>query len=247
MKSKLSGALALIVICLVLLNGCKEPDSNTTASIVLVPKWGNSDFALNTLYPNTAGDSLRFSKMKLFLSEISLIKSDGSKELIKDIAYFNMTQSDPTILSATSSIFPPGDYTGISFNCGITDAQNNTDPTQVSCPNPLCADNEMYWGATLKYTYTKIEGNVKRFGSSLFSIFIYHVGLSANRRTISLQKPLTFTKDANNQLKIDLDIRKILDGNDPLNMATDYNTQTTDNYPLATRFADNIATAFSIE
>lgn len=229
------------------LSSCRPDKENASATITLNPKWGNNEFTINTLFTNNAGDSLRFSKLKLYLSEIKLIKASGEKVLIKDIAYFNMTQDDPILLTTTSSKFSGGDFTGICFNFGITETQNNTTPSSVNCPNPLCSDNDMYWGQTLKYTYVKLEGNVKLSGSNLFDVFIYHVGLFENFRTICLQKPLSFSDNANNQLNINLDVKTVFDGDDTFNMATDNVTQTTDNYPLATRFANNITTAFSLE
>jgi hypothetical protein len=232
---------------LVSFNSCKPDEGNASATIKLNPTWGNIPFSINPLYTNAVGDSLRFSKMKLYISEIKLIKDNGDKVPIKDIVLFNMTSDDPILLSTTSSKFQGGDYSGICFNFGITEAQNNTVPSSVSYPNPLCSDYDMYWGQTLKYTYVKIEGNVKTNGSNIFNVFIYHVGLFENFRTFCLQKPLVISDNTNNELIINLDLKELFDGSDPLNMTTDNATQTTDNYPLASRFANKITTAFSIE
>jgi len=57
------------------------------------------------------------------------------------------------------------------------------------------------------------------------------------------------SKDKDNALTISLDLKKILDGTNPMNLSlqSERVTQTTDNEPLATKFADNIVNAFSLQ
>jgi len=186
---------------------------------------------------------------KILLSEIDLLKADGSSIRLKDAVFFGEAQSFQSILSDNTANFSAGDFTGIRFNFGLTTAQNNTDPGTAPCPSAYCADYDMWWGSTLKYTNIKLEGLVKPNGSSTFSPLIYHVGKSVNFRTITITQPIGLAKDKDNTLTISLDIKKVLDGTNPMNLSLQAErvTQTTDNEPLASKFADNIVNAFSIQ
>jgi hypothetical protein len=107
----------------------------------------------------------------------------------------------------------------------------------------------MWWGSTLKYTNIKIEGLVKPNGSNTFYPLMYHVGTPVNFRTITITQPIALSKDKDNALTISIDLKKTLDGSNPMNLLlqTERVTQTTDNEPLATKFADNIVNSFSIQ
>jgi hypothetical protein len=209
-------------------------------TISLKPTFGQEDLKLNTYYTKDSGDSLRFSKLKLLFSEVSLIDKDGNKTLLKDVVFFNFVQGESINLSTTSDKIKSGSFTKVSFNFGLTTAQNNTNPASVSCPNPLCADNDMWWGNTLKYTNVKLEGFSSR---STSGSFLYHVGTSDNFRSYTFEKDITVSEGKTGELNIQLDLKSLLNNFD---MATE-NVTHTDDYPIvATKFANKFQSAISI-
>ncbi len=242
-------ALVVFSALFVTLSGCKpEKTSSFSTTINFKSTFGSEGVVLNQLVSTNGGDSIKFTMSKILLSEVDLLKSDGSSVRLKDAVFFGEAQSFQSILSDGLTKFASGTFTGIRFNFGLTSSQNDIDPATVSCPNPLCADYDMWWGSTLKYTNVKIEGLVKPNGSSTYYSLMYHVGKPVNFRTITITQPITLVKDNNNAITLSLDLKKVLDGPNPMNlsMQSERVTQTTDNEPLATKFADNVVNAFTL-
>lgn len=232
------------------ISGCKPEETNTfKTTLNFKSTFGGEQIVLNKLVTTSVGDSIKFTMSKILLSEIDLLKSDGSSVRLKDAVFFGEAQSFQNILSDNSTNFRSGDFTGIRFNFGLTSTQNNIDPATATCPSAFCADYDMWWGSTLKYTNIKVEGSVKPNGSSTFYSLMYHVGKPVNFRTITITQPISLSKDKDNDLTISLDLKKTLDGTNPMNLSlqSERVTQTTDNEPLATKFADNIVNAFSLQ
>jgi hypothetical protein len=232
------------------ISGCKPDKTNTfKTTINFKSTFEGEQLVLNKLVATSSGDSIKFTMSKILLSEIDLLKSDGSSVRVKDAVFFGEAQSFQSVLSDNTANFSSGDFTGIRFNFGLTTAQNNTDPSTAPCPSAYCSDYDMWWGSTLKYTNVKIEGLVKPNGSSTFYSLMYHVGKPVNFRTITITQPIALSKDKDNAFTISLDLKKTLDGTNPMNLSLQAErvTQTDDNPTLATKFADNIVNAFSIQ
>lgn len=240
-KSKFNVVLVSALILLFTASSCNK--GKETVTISLKPTFGQQDLSLNTWYANNNGDSLSFSKLKLYLSEVTLIDRSGKKTILKDLVFFNLVQGEPINLSTISDNIKSGSYTSVSFNFGVTPEQNNTDPASVSCPNPLCADNDMWWTSTDKYTHVKLEGSSKIAPSFSPSTFLYHVGKAQNFRSYTFNNTITVTDADNNQLNIGLDLKSLLN---TFNLTNENNTQTNDKPVVATKFADQFESALSI-
>jgi hypothetical protein len=232
------------IVLLLLISGCEKDKGSL--EIKLNPTFGNEVFDVNKWFVNDAGDSLRFTVFKLYLADISLKDDKGKSIIAKDIAYFNINQTDPKVLSVLGEKVKTGSYSKVGFSFGLNDEQNNTDPSSVDCPNPLCADNDMWWGSTLKYTHIKLEGNYKKSGSGTNGILLYHVGLSSNRRDFEFSKSININEDSKSELIINLDIKTLLGGSNPFNLLTENVTQTTDEPAVASKFANKFGSALSI-
>ncbi len=232
----------IFAILSLLFSACRPKDALVSQTLSLQMKYGSERLIMDKIYATTAGDSVRFSTAKIYLSNIELLKSDGSSQLLNTTVYFSL----PEVLNVTTQKIPGGNYTGIRFNFGLTDAQNSFDSTTLSCPNPLCVDNDMWWDETLKYTFVKLEGGVKKQGENEFSSLVYHVGTAAYRRTIMIEHPISVTNEEIDRTIV-LDIREILDGANPMNFTTERTTKTFDKPEVAAKFADNIVNAFSVQ
>ncbi len=235
---KLNIVIVGAFILLLTASSCNK--DKETVTISLKPTFGQDELKLNTFYTKDSGDSLKISKLKLFLSEVSLIDKDGKKTMLKDLVFFNLVQGETINLSTISDEIKSGSFTKVSFNFGATTAQNNTDPATVACPNPLCADNDMWWGSRLKYTNIKLEGFSSRSSSGSF---LYHVGTSDNFRSYVFEKEITVSEGKVAQLNIQLDLKSLLSNFD---MASE-NVTHTDDFPLvSTKFANKFQSALTI-
>ncbi|SFN64007.1 hypothetical protein SAMN05421741_108115 [Paenimyroides ummariense] len=117
-----------------------------------------------TVNTSTAGQTHSFSELKYVISNIRLIKADGTEipynvnDLDKGATVID--QAKPTSLNYVLNNIPAGEYKQIKFGLGVKNSLNTLD--QVRFPNFYAAaganDTEMMWEWGAGYRFTKIEG-----------------------------------------------------------------------------------------
>lgn len=159
-------------------------DDHVPVELRIVPKFGTSDLRLGTRYVSAANDTIRFSTIKFYLSEIKLIDTTGSEHEIEGIYMVDLEDSAFTANGYISIDVEgdPGFYRGIRFSVGVPTDQNHRDAaTQQS---PLGPNSGMYWTWNPGYIFHMIEGSVDSAGSQ--RSFFYHLGEDIRKTTIQL-------------------------------------------------------------
>ncbi|REE24533.1 hypothetical protein DFQ09_104305 [Winogradskyella pacifica] len=136
--------------------------SNTFNSTPIV--LGAATSAEATVNTSDAGQVHHFSELKYVVSNIRLIKANGTEIPYNvnnlDTGATVVNQAKPETLSYVLSDIPVGDYTEIKFGLGVRSDLNTLD--QVSFPtfydNAGSNDTEMHWEWGTGYRFTKIEG-----------------------------------------------------------------------------------------
>jgi hypothetical protein len=128
-----------------------------------------AEFSFDSTYIDAQGDTLHFSKFDYYISNLQLVKSDGSIWSQPE-SYFLIKSSDD--LSRLISIVdvPAGDYTGINFSIGV-DSTHNVSGAQTGALDPA---NEMFWDWNTGYIFIKAEGTITTFFQA--NVFEYHIG-----------------------------------------------------------------------
>ena len=147
-------------VAVIMGSSCKKPDKTikTTTpafTLQLKAKYGSQSFALNSSNIDSAGRYVSMTTLQFYLSHINLIKSDGSKVLLAEAAIINF--SDSTTLSINVNTLQ-GDFTGLSFGCGLDSIQNRASPNDSVFPNPFSGDWGMYWDMNTAYRFIVMEG-----------------------------------------------------------------------------------------
>lgn len=117
-----------------------------------------------TVNTSAAGQTHSFSELKYVISNIRLIKADGTEipynvnDLDKGATVID--QAKPASLNYVLNNIPAGEYKQIKFGLGVKNSLNTLD--QVRFPNFYAAaganDTEMMWEWGAGYRFTKIEG-----------------------------------------------------------------------------------------
>jgi hypothetical protein len=125
---------------------------------------GNASAAAATVNTSAAGQLHHFSELKYVISNIRLIKEDGTEipynvnDLDKGASVID--QSKVATLSYVLSNIPSAAYKQIKFGLGIKTDQNTLN--QMKFPNFYATaganDTEMMWEWGTGYRFTKIEG-----------------------------------------------------------------------------------------
>ncbi|MGO3183850.1 MAG: MbnP family protein [Aequorivita sp.] len=136
--------------------------NNTFKNITIALGDANSSTA--TANTSQAGQLHHFSEVKYVISNIRLIKADGTEfpynvnDLDKGATVVN--QSKPATLKYVLSNIPVGDYAKIKFGLGVKQELNTLD--EVRFPEFYASaganDTEMMWEWGTGYRFTKLEG-----------------------------------------------------------------------------------------
>lgn len=152
----------------------KDDDTNPVANEVRLEfknTFGDTEIVLGGVTSSTAtkntseaGQVHHFSELKYVISNIRLIKADGTEvpyninDLDKGATVVN--HAKPATLSYALSNIPTGEYKQIQFGLGVRADLNTLD--QVRFPDFYATaganDTEMMWEWGTGYRFTKIEG-----------------------------------------------------------------------------------------
>lgn len=155
------------------LGACSNDDTPAANSVTLAftNTFNNSTIVLGdataaaaTVNTSAVGQIHHFSELKYVISNIRLIKGDGTEipynvnDLDKGATVID--QAKPASLNYVLGNIPSGTYRQIKFGLGIKQAQNTLDQTRF--PNFYAAaganDTQMMWEWGTGYRFTKIEG-----------------------------------------------------------------------------------------
>ncbi len=120
-----------------------------------------------TNYVNAAGETFSVTNFKYYVSNVKLIKDDGTKYEVPN-SYFLIDANDTNSLIAELSNIPGGKYTGIEYMIGV-DSARNVSGSQTGALDPV---NGMFWSWN-GYIFMKLEG---QSSASSNNSFVYHIG-----------------------------------------------------------------------
>ena len=133
--------------------------------------FGSSNEAFNLqswyVHPMT-GDSLNFSMLKYYISNVTLTAEDGTTWEAPE-SYYLIDASNPTSALVTLEDVPANQYTGLSFVLGV-DSLHNISGAQTGALDPA---NGMFWSWNTGYIFVKVEGSSPQAAMGEFQ---YHLG-----------------------------------------------------------------------
>ncbi len=234
-----------ISISLFILSSCKK-DEATTQDLTLHfhNVSGSSPLDYSSTFTTSNGRHFNLSEFRYYLSGISLVKTDGSKVSIAN-KYLLVS---PSVSDYALGKVPVGDYKGVEFTVGLDSAANHSDPATYDATNPLSIQTPPnHWDWNSGYIFVKLEGMCDTTTNNVGTLnhtLIYHLGLDANVRKITLNSNFTVSSGSSKMLTVVADINKYLTGAD---FTTVNETHTFDNATFATQLANNLQSMFSIQ
>lgn len=167
-KYLLLSAISLAIV------SCSSDDAAPVANNVTLSfknTFGDTEIVLGgatsstaTVNTSDAGQVHHFSELKYVISNIRLVKADGTEvpyninDLDKGATVIN--HANPSTLNYVMSNIPTGEYKQIKFGLGVRSDLNTLN--QVSSPNFYATaganDTQMMWEWGTGYRFTKIEG-----------------------------------------------------------------------------------------
>ncbi len=180
MKNLNSIVVAAFFLAMLSVSSCKKDEGlkgNGPVTIHFDNRAGSADFAFATNYTTAAGDTVNFSKVKYYVSNFVLVKSDGSTYTIpQDETYHLIDESIDSTQEITFENIPAGDYTSVKYIIGVDSLRSTTDVSQRTGDlDPAGAGADMYWSWNSGYIFFKIEGTSPQ-STEMGNMFMYHIG-----------------------------------------------------------------------
>jgi hypothetical protein len=180
-------------------------------------------FTINSVdyFLTALGDSVKFSTFKYYISNIELIKSDGSTYKQSE-SYYLVDAANEASNKLEIPNVPPADYTGVRFLLGV-DSTRNVSGVQEGALSPA---NGMFWTWNSGYIFNKAEGISPQI-SGMGNSFILHVGgfTGANKalqnKTISFNgEKLTVNGTREAEIHLTVDVKEYFSAENPIQLAT---------------------------
>ena len=206
----------LALFFLAVLSACHDHNESTNSSLTVTYK---ANFASEQLtkYKNyaygTSAIPLQFSRFSTYLSDIELLKSDGTSHRLTEIEFINFTPDNASSdLSATPAItytdVPEGDYTGLRIGYGVKGSLNAQNPADYKTGHPLAREDE-YWSGWDSYIFNKIEGKAdSENNGSLDIALLYHCGSDAVYKVFEFAEPI-HVHAGDNALAVNFDLEQV--------------------------------------
>jgi len=168
------------------------------------PKFNRQDLTFNEMkWINEANDTINFTRLRMILSNIELVKTNGEKVKLDTFAYLSFDEGR-TVLGFEGEM-PQGEFKGINFMIGLDSAINHGDPMQWPLTHPLNPlVNHMHWTWASGYIFWVAEGYYMNNGDNN-TIMSYHMANMEYTRKIELTTSSTFSF-SNGKVSRDIDM-----------------------------------------
>jgi hypothetical protein len=245
--TKLFAALAVLSIGFV---SCKKEETSTKTS-------QNLSFHIHTMagaaeindadvFTTSTGRKITFSDLRYYISNIVLIKEDGTEYPISNKVLLAGIEKEEHALGEV----PVGKYKGFKFLLGLDSATNHSDPSTYAAGNPLAMQTpSIHWDWNSGYIFFKAEGQVDTSAAGNLAPnhdYFFHIGMDMLARQIDFSTSAFEVKaDGEKFVHMNFDFLTVIQNVD---LTTETMTHTMGpGMPLATKIANNYQAAFEVE
>lgn len=195
--------LGILLLMLGFLASCHKDKKDDHASFTVQVEYSvdGMPLQLDTVkYPHPVGYNFGVSSLRYFISNLEIVKSDGSRYKFTDAHYMEVGAVGKNEFTLTN--LPVGDYKGVYFMVGLDSNSNKTDGL------PNTADNiNMAWPDVMGggYHFMKLEGLYQ--DSSGLHGYAMHMGKTGNAVLVQLpSRTFSIVANANNKLTLKMNI-----------------------------------------
>jgi hypothetical protein len=231
----------------------KPNPENGNLKIMMDVTAGGKAFLPDSLYRTADGQEYTVELLKFYLSNIALVKDDGSTVNVKDIVLVDLEDNlkepfDPNAVGTTFTYaVPAAKYNAVKFGIGVPKSMNvssNDYPNE----HPLSVYRGTDW-SWAGYRFIMLQGKARNGNTGNLSPFEYHIAEDTFYQNLQFDKNIEITANNTQALVIHLDIDKIFrpaDASQKIDPVSENLTHTTDNTNLAWKVDRNFMKAISL-
>lgn len=192
-----------------------------------------------------------FTKYSFYLSDIKLVANEG-ENLLSPVEFIDLLTGIDSWAKAklgVSRIYsevPAGLYKGVTFNIGLNDNVNATDPSQYTNTQALGNSGE-YWIGWSSYIFNKLEGKLDHNGDGLFETNIaIHIGSNQAFRSVVIDTSFAL-REGKGELVIGIDLKEVLTiKNQHFDLHETHQVHSIEQLPKALLILDNCVDKFKL-
>jgi hypothetical protein len=185
-------SLLFLAASALILGSCKNEEEVTPKPGTLTMHFDSrsnatEDFALDKLFALPNGDSIKISSIAYFISNVQLIKTDGTVYNEPNSYHLIKVVQQETNEEFTLKDIPAGTYSKVRFLVGVDAAHNQTTANAVGDLTPF---NFMTWDWNTGYVFLHTGGLYRNPGTTAYNKgFIYEIGKDPCSRWVELAFP----------------------------------------------------------
>ena len=210
----------------------------------------NGDQPFDGTLTTSAGQKLTLTDWQLYISNVSLVKADGSEIRVPGLNLLKLGAAGPfQKVLAFRGDAPVGEYRGVRFDIGVPRDLNHKDASTQDAP--LGLDSGMFWAWNPGYIFSRFNGRAT-LGNQTVNVAL-HLGGDNHRLSVDLadlMKPgtaLTLTNQGA-AVAVRLDAARMVSSGlkgTPFDLKDDQYAQVHGG-PVADQLYLNLADAFSL-
>ncbi len=216
LRNSFIGLASAFLLGAVLITSCgkDEPevksDPTGNLDIALMISNAGKPVSLNEDVTLSSGYKVNLSNMRMYVSSIKGITTDGEEVDFKNVALLDLKEANGTSMQVKAQ-----KYTGLKIGLGLSPALNSSDPSTFPQENPLSSFQGMYW-SMLKYRFTIIEGRINSVNNPLATdeLLTYHTGTDPAYRETTLTYSFDVVEDqlSTTILTLNVELDELFDG-----------------------------------
>jgi hypothetical protein len=191
---------------------CDKDDDGKESSLIVgyQAQFGGEPLELQKAY-DYGGFPVHFTIFNLYVSELTLVRSDNTSVKVMDVEFLNFNESPGNLTPVIQFQYPNipvGEYSAVRLGIGVRADLNAKNPSDFATGHPLSRE-EFYWPGWESYIFTQIQGyaDVDENGQPDLTMF-YHTGSDAVYQEVTVNYPVSIRED-NSQLAITIDLQQL--------------------------------------
>jgi len=205
--------LSFFMGLLILVSSCKKDPGSIQINVIA--EYDGEPLVLFEDYTYHDGSTIEFSKVDMYLSNISLIKSVNSELRLSDIEFVDISSASQSATDAQAG-FPirfndieGQSFKGLKFNVGVPSDMNAKEPADFDVTHPLNRSSH-YWVPWTSYIFAKTEGNIDSTGGAAPNLgFLQHSGKDELLRSLQVDFTFEVEDEAVRTVNMVIDYKKL--------------------------------------
>jgi hypothetical protein len=245
----------MLILLVFTVASCREEDDSNkgnnskTVEINTVLESNGQPINIGETITLSNGRDFRLTKFRIYLSNINLVKANGDKTPITEVA---LTDVGDESTGSFSTAIEAGNYNSVEIDLGLNPVLNDSDPTSFPTDHPLSTFNQMYW-SMLKYRFLILEGrsNISgTLGSNDDVLHAYHPGTNPSFRQVSFNLDSSFSDKLNSgnvNLELVFDLDEIFTTEPAIDMVAEPQTHSEPvDIAIAVKMMNNLAATLKL-